>query len=116
MKQITLVRTDLKLKPGKLASQCCHGAVGAALLAFTRFQGLFSEWNAYGQKKVILKVPTEKELVSIYNQAVQKGLPCYLVQDAGLTTFHGKPTITVATIGPADDYQLDPLVKHLKLL
>jgi len=67
-------------------------------------------------KKIALAIKSEKELLDIYNQAVQKGLPCYLVRDAGLTTFHGQPTLTAAAIGPGDEWQIDPLVGHLKLL
>jgi PTH2 family peptidyl-tRNA hydrolase len=81
-----------------------------------RFKGLFNEWEATGMKKIALAIKSEKELLDIYNQAVQKGLPCYLVRDAGLTTFHGQPTLTAAAIGPGDEWQIDPLVGHLKLL
>jgi peptidyl-tRNA hydrolase, PTH2 family len=116
MKQVILIRRDLKMKPGKLAAQAAHSAVGATLLAFTRFKGLFSEWEATGQKKVVLSVKSEKELVELYSKAVQYGLPCYLVKDAGHTVFHNQPTITCCALGPADDWQLDPIVGHLKLL
>lgn len=116
MKQCILIRSDLKMKPGKLAAQASHSAVGAALLAFTRYKGLFSEWDASGSKKVVLKIPTETELVNLYNQAIQKNIPAYLVRDAGITTFHGQPTLTCCAIGPIDDWQLQPIVGHLKLL
>lgn len=116
MKQVILIRADLKMRSGKIAAQASHSSVGAALLAFTRFKGLFSEWEATGQKKVVVKVKSEQELLDIYNKTVEMGLPCYLVRDAGLTTFHGQPTLTAAAIGPADEWQIDPLVGHLKLL
>jgi peptidyl-tRNA hydrolase, PTH2 family len=116
MKQVILIRSDLKMKGGKVAAQASHAAVGAALLAFVRFKGLFSEWEATGQKKVVLKVKSEQELVEIYQKAIQYNLPCYLVKDAGLTTFHGTPTLTSAALGPADEWQLDPIIGHLKLL
>jgi peptidyl-tRNA hydrolase, PTH2 family len=116
MKQVILIRRDLKLKAGKACSQSAHASVGASLATYVRFKGLFSEWEATGMKKVVLAVKSEKELLTIYAQAVQQGLPCYMVKDAGLTTFHGKPTLTAAAIGPADDWQLDPIVGHLKLL
>ena len=29
MKQVMIVRTDLKMRKGKIAAQCCHGAIGA---------------------------------------------------------------------------------------
>lgn len=116
MKQVILIRKDLKLKIGKACSQASHASVGASLAAFVRFKGLFSEWQSQGMKKVVLAAQSEQELVDTYNLAVMRGLPCYLVKDAGLTVFHGQPTITCCAIGPADNYQLDPLVKNLKLL
>jgi PTH2 family peptidyl-tRNA hydrolase len=116
MKQVILVRKDLRLKPGKLSAQVAHGAVGAAISTYIHYKSLYNEWETSGMKKVVLKVKDEKELVNLYNQAKDKNIPCFLVQDAGLTTFHGKPTLTVAALGPADNWQLDPIVGHLKLL
>ena len=29
MKQVMVVRTDLKMGKGKIAAQCCHGSIGA---------------------------------------------------------------------------------------
>ena len=116
MKQVIILRKDLKLKVGKACSQAAHASVGASLLAYVRFKGLYNEWEAHGMKKVILAVKSEQELLNVYNQAAGKGMPVYLVQDAGLTTFHGKPTITCCAIGPVDDWQVDPIVGHLKLL
>jgi len=116
MKQVILLRKDLKLKIGKACASASHASVGASLAAFVRFKGLYSEWESQGQKKVVLAVNSELELINLYNQAVQKNIPAYLVRDAGKTTFHGKPTITCCAIGPIDDWQLQPLIGHLKLL
>ena len=116
MKQVILIRNDLKLKKGKMCAQAAHGSVGAAILAYQRYKGLFSEWEATGMKKVVVKVKDEAELVDLYQQATAKNIPAYLVRDAGLTTFHGQPTLTVAAIGPCDNWQLDPILGHLKLL
>ena len=116
MKQVILIRKDLKMKAGKLASQAAHSAVGASLAAYTRFKGLYSEWESQGSKKVVLAVKSEAELLQIHAKGVQQGLPCYVVKDSGLTTFHGIPTLTAVAIGPADNWQLDPIVGHLKLL
>lgn len=116
MKQCILIRKDLKLKVGKACAQAAHASVGASLLAYTRFKGLYSEWESQGMKKVALAVKSEQELLALYQDAVQKGIPAYLVRDAGLTTFHGQPTITCCAIGPCDNWQLDPIVGHLKLL
>lgn len=116
MKQAILIRKDLKLKIGKACAQASHASVGASLAAFVRFKGVFSEWESKGMKKVVLATKSEKELLDLYNQAVQKNIPAYLVRDAGLTTFHGNPTITCCAIGPIDNWQIDPIIGHLKLL
>ena len=29
MKQVMIVRTDLKMGKGKIAAQCCHGSIGS---------------------------------------------------------------------------------------
>ena len=29
MKQVMVVRTELKMRKGKIAAQCCHGSLGA---------------------------------------------------------------------------------------
>ncbi len=116
MKQVILIRADLKMKPGKLAGQACHSSVGAALLAFTHFKGLFSPWEAEGMCKIVLKTKNEQELLDVYNKITNQGIPTYLVKDAGLTAFHGQPTITSCGLGPAEDWQLAPFIKDLKLL
>ena len=32
MKQVMVVRTDIKMGKGKIAAQCCHAAIGAGSL------------------------------------------------------------------------------------
>jgi peptidyl-tRNA hydrolase, PTH2 family len=116
MKQAIILRKDLKLKVGKACSQSCHASVMASLTAFTRFKGLFAPWEAEGMRKIVLTVKNEAELLDIYNKVTAKSIPTYLVKDAGLTVFHGQPTITCCALGPAEDWQLEPFIKDLKLL
>ena len=59
MKQVILVRKDLKLSPGKLASQVSHASVEAVLKSS---KAKINEWRDFS-KKVILKVQNEKELI-----------------------------------------------------
>ena len=60
MKQVILVRMDLKLPKGKLAAQCCHASVEAVLNSSKK---KVDEWRSEGQKKVVLKVKDDKELI-----------------------------------------------------
>ena len=59
MKQVILIRQDLKLPKGKAAAQAAHAAVEAVLRSD---KSLVQEWRNSGQKKITLKVATEKEL------------------------------------------------------
>ncbi|MBQ2226110.1 MAG: aminoacyl-tRNA hydrolase [Methanobrevibacter sp.] len=112
MKQVMVVRTDLKMRKGKIAAQCCHGAVGAYKKSLA---DKIKKWenDAYG--KVVLKVPTLDELTELKKLADEKGIVNYLVVDAGRTQI---PTssVTVLALGPDEDEILDELTGDLKLL
>jgi PTH2 family peptidyl-tRNA hydrolase len=66
--------------------------------------------------KVCVGVPSEEALRALYEQARTAGLPCALITDAGLTEFHGVPTVTCCAIGPASKEDVDQITGHLKLL
>lgn len=112
MKQVIVVRADLKMGKGKLAAQVAHASLASFLKA-----GFFAKrkWLKQGMKKVVVKVSCEKELIEIYEKAKKAKLPCELIRDAGLTQI--KPgTITALGIGPGEDEKIDKITKHLKLL
>ena len=50
MKQVILVREDLKMPRGKMIAQCAHASLEAALKS-----NKLNEWKRKGTKKVILK-------------------------------------------------------------
>ena len=60
-KQAILVRTDLKMAKGKIASQVSHASVDSVLKSDRRKIDL---WKKQGMKKVVLKVVGEKEIES----------------------------------------------------
>jgi len=112
MKQAILIRTDLKMGKGKIASQCAHASIGAYLKT-RRYSK--NEWIKEGMKKVVLKVSSENELKKFYRIAKKEKLPCELIRDAGLTQIRAG-TITAVGIGPANDKKVDKIIKKLKLL
>jgi len=112
MKQVIIIRTDLKMGKGKLATQACH----ASLESFKRTPNeKIKKWEKEGSKKIILKVKNLEELIEIYETVKKKKIPHYLVRDAGRTQLP-PGTITALGIGPDDDEKIDKITSHLKLL
>lgn len=111
-KQVIVIRKDLKMSKGKLATQAAHASVNVYKKAK---KSIVDEWLSNGGKKVILKVDTEKELINIYEKAKVSKLPCVLIKDAGLT--HLSPgTVTAVGIGPDDEKKINKITGKLKLL
>jgi PTH2 family peptidyl-tRNA hydrolase len=111
-KQCLIVRSDLKLTPGKTAVQLAHAAVAAYERSDPRIK---SRWYNEGQKKVALKVSTLKELYELKSIAEARGLVTALVVDAGLTEVP-PGTVTALGIGPEKEEELDKVTSDLKLL
>lgn len=112
LKQVILVRTDLKLPKGKLAAQVGHGAVEAALKSP---KTKLSKWRSSGQKKVVLKVSSEKDLFVFKQAAEDNGLTTALIKDAG-HTFLAPGTITCLGIGPDEEEKIDTVTGELSML
>ena len=110
MKQVILVRSDLKMGLGKLSSQVAHASLEAALKS-----DKLKEWKNKGTKKVILKVKDEKELLYYYELAKKNKITNALIKDAA-KTFFKVPTITCLAIGPDKEEKIDKLTKELKML
>ena len=112
MKQAIIVRTDLRMGKGKIASQCSH----ASVLAFLKTRKSRRDgWLDQGMKKIILKVRDKTSLMKLFSKAKREKLPAALISDAGHTQI--KPgTITCLGIGPAGDSKIDKITERLKLL
>ncbi|MEM2878434.1 MAG: peptidyl-tRNA hydrolase Pth2 [Candidatus Hadarchaeales archaeon] len=114
-KQVIAVRCDLEMSAGKLAAQVAHGAVGAAESARKTSRKWFDGWLKEGQKKVVVKVSGEKDLIDLKIRVERAGLPNELVRDAGLTEIP-PGTATALAIGPAPSEILDEFTGDLPLL
>lgn len=112
MKQVIVVRKDLKMGPGKISAQCSHASVEA--FALSRKEKA-DKWREEGMKKVVLKVNSLQELFDIKEIAKKNKLKFALIKDAGRTQIE-KGTITCLGIGPEEDEVLDKITGDLKLL
>ena len=114
-KQVIVVRADLEMSPGKLATQVAHGAVIAFERTRKKHRKWAEAWLSEGQKKVVVKVASERELRKLQKRAEELGIPAELIQDAGLTELPPSTT-TVLAIGPALNEVVDQLTGDLPLL
>ena len=114
IKQVVIVRTDLDMSKGKIAAQVGHACVlGAEHVRKSNLEW-FSEWWE-GQEKVVLKVTSLKELEQVMQDAMEFGLPCSVISDAGRTQL-APGTMTCISIGPAPEEKIDKITGDLKLL
>lgn len=116
-KMVILVRTDLKMGQGKIATQCAHAAVSLCDIASNSFKNELKCWLKSGQPKIVLKVSEncESTLKVVYKKAKDSNLNTYLVYDAGRTQLE-KGTLTVLGIGPNKKEDIDAITKDFKLL
>jgi len=111
-KQVILVREDLKLPRGKLASQSAHASLEAAMKSDKKILEL---WKKEGAKKVVLNVKDEKELFKLKQQAEDSGLKTALIKDAGHTVVEAG-TVTSLGIGPDAEEKIDKVTGKLKMV
>src|SRR3989344_7987944 len=97
-KQCLLVRQDLGMSTGKIASQSAHASVEAVLRSDKQ---LVKQWRFDGMKKIILAVKNEEELLGFKKKAEESGLLAVMITDAGKTEI-SPGTLTCLAIGPDD--------------
>lgn len=114
MKQIIVMRKDLKMPRGKEIAQGAHASMKATLLNMSHPS--VKEWLDGKFTKIAVGVNSEEELLEVYNKARAAGLIAELVTDAGLTVFNGVATNTCIAVGPASHEDLQPITGELKLL
>lgn len=142
VKQVIVVRKDLKVRKGKICSQVAHASLGALLKCFEKSdiftidgsdsdESLGTNYsldvfnNTYMDKwlngiftKICLGINTEQEMLDLYERICKErpDIPCVLITDCGLTEFNGVPTNTCIGIGPFWSDDIDVFTKDLSLL
>ncbi len=111
-KQVIVVRIDLKLSKGKIAAQVAHASLESYKKSSSEDQ---IEWEAWGSKKVVLKVKDLRELCTLQKAASKAGVPNALIKDAGKTEVE-PGTVTALGIGPCSEDEIDRITSHLPML
>lgn len=114
-KMVIVVRTDLKLSPGKLAAQVAHAAVNCSFSAKKNNTKWFRKWYDEGQRKVVVKANNIKELHNLQFNAKSEGLPHSLIIDAGHTELP-PGTVTCLGVGPGPANLMDKVTGTLPLM
>ena len=118
VKQVILIRRDLKMRRGKEIAQGSHASMAFLAQAVLANRVLTQEemaWLTGTHTKVCLQVESEEELKTLHAKAKELGLRAHLIVDAGLTEFAGVPTLTAGAIGPDDEEKINVVTGHLKL-
>jgi PTH2 family peptidyl-tRNA hydrolase len=125
IKQVILIRKDLKMRRGKEIAQGSHASMEFLLhqvrdsLSNNRLDVSITltetekAWILMGMAKVCLRVNSDEELLRHHEKARAAGLKSYLIQDNGRTEFHGRPTFTACAIGPDEVEKIDAITGDL---
>jgi PTH2 family peptidyl-tRNA hydrolase len=124
VKQVIVVRHDLKMRRGKQIAQGAHASMSflcrrlqqSGSVSLDDFSDLERAWLSGSFAKVCCRVDSEEELMDVHDRAQQAGLVVHLITDSGKTEFHGQPTRTCLAIGPDDADRIDEITGELQLL
>jgi PTH2 family peptidyl-tRNA hydrolase len=123
VKQVIIMRKDLKIRRGKEIAQGAHVSMMFLVKEVLKYNLIgkieFTDeelaWMQGGFAKIVLQVDSEKELIDLFDNAITIGLKAHIVTDLGLTEFNGVPTKTCIAIGPDRVDKINPVTSHLKL-
>lgn len=124
-KQVIVLRKDLNMRKGKMVAQGAHASMAAILGRGERLLDNsiripldedIGPWLEGRFTKICVSTPDEASLLDIYARAKAAGLPCSLIQDSGLTEFHGVLTYTAVAVGPGIAEAVDRITGGLPLL
>ena len=124
IKQVIVMRHDLKMRRGKQIAQGAHASMSfltrklqsKSSICMDDFTSNQQTWIMGSFAKVCVRCNSEEELMAIHDRAVEMGLEVHLITDSGRTEFHGEPTRTCLAIGPDEASMIDQVTGNLELL
>jgi PTH2 family peptidyl-tRNA hydrolase len=124
IKQVIVMRHDLKMRRGKQIAQGAHASMSfltrrlqsQGCIRIDEFSPNAQAWIMGAFAKVCVGCNSEEELMAIHDKAIEMGLEVHLIIDSGRTEFHGQPTRTCLAIGPDEASKIDQVTGQLQLL
>lgn len=123
VKQVIVIRKDLKMRRGKEIAQGSHASIAFLTRRIAtnlrqqelHFSDAEKEWLDNSFAKICVRVNSEAELLEIEQKALAADLECQIIKDSGHTEFGGVPTYTCLAIGPDFSEKIDRITGHLEL-
>lgn len=114
-----VVRADLAMPTGKLASQASHAFAQSLLSFLSEHPHRAEEFLRLGTSgsRVVLTARNEEEILRAKAEAERLGLPHALFVDSGHVMepfFDGSPVVTALGLGPAPKDALRPVAKRFR--
>jgi len=113
-KMVIVVRRDLVMTAGKVASQSAHAALGSVRIVKSIYPDVVRQWEIEGETIIVLGCDGVDELSQIDVAAEVNGISRFVVSDAGRTEV-GVGTRTCVALGPAPANLIDSITGSLKL-
>ena len=114
MKMVLVVRADLGMSPGKVASQCVHAALGCYRDMQQSNPAQLAAWERIGEAAVCLRCTSLAELEQLEQAAHGARLQTHTVRDAGRTEVESGSK-TVLAIGPDLVSRINGVTGRLRL-
>ena len=126
IKQVILIRKDLKMRRGKEIAQGSHASMEFVVSQLRQclidnadltveLNEKEKKWMSEGMAKVCLQVSSEQQLLDYHDKANSHGIKSFLIRDSGRTEFKGRPTLTACAIGPDEVEAVDAITGDLSL-
>lgn len=130
VKQVIVIRKDLKMRRGKEIAQGAHASMAWLAKRVKEVDTEYADgkyvggfpltheediWLSGSFTKITLQVDSEEALMAVYEAAKATDLEVHLITDSGATEFNGVPTRTCLAIGPDRSSVIDKITANLKL-
>jgi peptidyl-tRNA hydrolase, PTH2 family len=120
VKQVIVMRKDLKMRRGKEIAQGSHASMSFITRQLqnsnvVKLSDAEKQWIDSSFAKVCVRVDSEEQLMEIAQRAKEAMLECHVITDSGRTEFGGVPTKTCLAIGPDYSDKINKVTGDLEL-